>query len=98
MRSKKPKKKRFNDIDYYLITCGILLVIYTIVHTIIFAVTGLEASTLTVSFFGAFGITEGICCALIKNRKAKNSQGEKSTNSSENLETEEENDDDGIDH
>ena len=89
MRSKKPKKKRFNGIDYYLITCAILLIIYTTVSLIIFAKTGMEASTLTVSFFGAFGVTEGICCALIKNSKRKNSPEGKSTESSENLEPEE---------
>ena len=49
----------------------------------------MEPSSLTISFFAAFGVTEGVCCALIKNQKLKanpkNSQGDILENTSENF-------------
>ena len=89
---KRKKKLKLNGIDIYLIVSACLLIIYTIVTQIIFVVTnGMEPSSLTISFFAAFGVTEGICCAMIKNQKAKskNSQVE---NLAESPEMEEQSD------
>lgn len=83
---KRKRKPKLNGIDIYLIVSACLLIIYTIVTQIIFVVTnGMEPSSLTISFFAAFGVTEGICCAMIKNQKAKSkkSQGENLENTSE---------------
>lgn len=87
---KRNKKKKLNGIDIYLICSSILLILYTIVTQIIFVRTGgMEPSSLTISFFAAFGVTEGICCALIKNQKLKenpkNSREENLENTSENF-------------
>ena len=89
---KRKRKPKLNGIDIYLIVSACLLIIYTIVTQIIFVVTnGMEPSSLTISFFAAFGVTEGICCALIKNQKqkSKKSQGE---NLAESPEMEEQSD------
>ena len=61
-------KEKLNTLDKYIIFCFVVLVIYSVVHTIIFAVTGIEAKTLTTVFFGLFGF-EILCCFLIKRFK-----------------------------
>lgn len=61
-------KEKLNTLDKYIIFCFVVLVVYSIVHTIIFAVTGIEAKTLTTVFFGLFGF-EILCCFLIKRFK-----------------------------
>ena len=64
----KKSKLKLNTLDKYIIFCFIVLVIYSIVHTIIFAITGNEAKTLTTVFFGLFGF-EILCCFLSKRFK-----------------------------
>lgn len=66
------KRKKSHDLDKYLIFCFTVLIIYIIAHTIIFACTGQEASTLSVLVFGVFGTSEPIICGLIKIFKLKN--------------------------
>lgn len=46
------------------------LIIYTIVSQVVFVMTGMEYSTLTTCFYGAFG-GEILMCALIKIFKLK---------------------------
>lgn len=65
------KKKQSHDLDKYIIFCFTVIIIYTIVHTVIFALTGQEASTLSVLVFGVFGTSEPILCAIIKIYKLK---------------------------
>lgn len=60
--------KKTNKLDRYIITCFIILVAYIIAHTVIFAITGTEATTLTRVVFGLFGF-ELLCCFLIKRFK-----------------------------
>ena len=68
--AEKVKKavKKMNTLDKYIVTCFIILVIYMAVHTVIFAITGTEATTLTRVVFGLFGF-ELLCCFLIKRFK-----------------------------
>lgn len=67
----KNRQKKSN-LDKYLIFCFSVLLIYTVAHTIIFYITGQEASTLSVLVFGVFGTSEPIICGLIKLFKLKN--------------------------
>lgn len=60
--------KKTNKLDRYIITCFIILVAYIIAHTVIFVITGAEATTLTRVVFGLFGF-ELLCCFLIKRFK-----------------------------
>lgn len=62
------EKKKLNTLDKYLIFCFAVILIYTIAHTIIFAITGQEATTLTVSVFTCFS-GEMVMCLLIKKFK-----------------------------
>ena len=61
-------KKNINTLDKYVIFCLVFLVIYTIAHTIIFAVTGQEAKVLDGLVFMAFG-GEVLQCFFIKKGK-----------------------------
>lgn len=72
LQKKCKKTKKTHDLDKYLVFCFTVLIIYIIVHTIIFAFTGQEASTLSVLVFGVFGTSEPIICGLIKIFKLKN--------------------------
>lgn len=74
--ARKVKRKK-HDLDKYLIFCFSVLLIYTIVHTYIFYVTGQEASVLTALVFGVFGTSEPIICGLIKIFKLKNESKER---------------------
>lgn len=66
---KEPKKrKKLNTLDKYIIFTLSALVSYTIAHTIIFAITGLEAKVLDGLFYGCFGL-EILYCFLIKRFK-----------------------------
>lgn len=65
---KDKKKKRLNTLDRYIIFCFSFITIYTIVHTIIFAITGLEAKVLDRLVFALVG-TEILLCFLIKRFK-----------------------------
>lgn len=62
------KKKKMNTLDKYIIFCLGFLVIYTIAHTVIFAITGVEAKVLDALVFAAFG-GELLYCFLIKRLK-----------------------------
>lgn len=62
--------KKLNTLDKYIVFCLVFLVIYTIAHTIIFAITGLEAKVLDVLVYGAFS-GEMLYCFLIKRFKLK---------------------------
>ena len=68
--AEKVKKtiKKTNTLDRYIITCFVILVIYMVAHTVIFVITGAEATTLTRVVFGLFGF-ELLCCFLIKRLK-----------------------------
>ncbi len=65
---KKRRRKKMDTLDKYLVFCFTVLLLYIIAHTIIFAITGQEATTLTVSVFACFS-GELILCALIKKFK-----------------------------
>ena len=62
------KEKKNSALDKYLIFSLSFIVIYTIAHTIIFALTGVEATTLDILVYGFFG-TELCFCFLIKRFK-----------------------------
>lgn len=62
---RKRSKKKLNKLDKYLIFSIGFVVIYTIAHSIIFAVTGLEAKVLDVLVYGFFA-GEITSCLLIK--------------------------------
>ena len=75
--AKISKKRKFSALDKYLIFCFFILLVYTIAHSIIFYLTGQEASTLSVLVFGVFGTSEPIICGLIKIYKLRNEKEEK---------------------
>lgn len=62
------KKKKLNTLDKYIIFCLTFLVLYTIAHTVIFALTGLEAKVLDTLVYAAFS-GEMLYCFLIKKFK-----------------------------
>ncbi len=59
-----------NSLSKYVIFSITVLIIYTIISQVIFVNTGMEYSTLTTCFYGAFG-GEILMCALIKIFKLK---------------------------
>lgn len=61
-------KKKLNTLDKYIIFCLTFLVLYTIAHTVIFALTGLEAKVLDTLVYAAFS-GEMLYCFLIKKFK-----------------------------
>lgn len=65
---KKKEKRKLNTLDKYIIFCLTFISIYTIVHTIIFAITGMEAGILDGLVFGLLG-SEMLMCFLIKRFK-----------------------------
>lgn len=62
------KKTKYHTLDKYIVFCLVFLVLYTIAHTIIFAVTGLEAKVLDTLVFTSFA-GEILLCFLIKRFK-----------------------------
>ena len=62
------KSKKLNTLDKYIIFCLVFLVMYTIAHTVIFAITGLEAKVLDTLVYAAFS-GEMLYCFLIKKFK-----------------------------
>lgn len=68
---KKENPKSNHTLDKYIIFCFICIIIYTIVHSIIFYQNGTEATVLSALFYGVFG-GEVLLCALIKRLKLKN--------------------------
>ena len=70
-KTKLTNKKRTNHaLDKYIIFCFTVIIIYTIVHTIIFFKLGIEATVLNALFYGVFG-GEVLLCALLKRLKLK---------------------------
>lgn len=67
-KKEEKKKKKMDNLDKYLIFCFSVLIIFTIVHSYIFLKTGIEATVLTVAFYGLFG-EEILLCFLIKKYK-----------------------------
>lgn len=61
-------KKQNHTLDKYIVFCLVFLVIYTIAHTIIFALTGLEANVLDTLVYASFS-GEMLYCFLIKRFK-----------------------------
>ena len=71
MKEKKTRKKsKYHALDLYIGFCFICIIIYTIAHTIIFYLTGVEAKVLDALFYGVFG-GEVLLCALLKRLKLK---------------------------
>jgi hypothetical protein len=66
----KRTNKQIHALDVYIIFCFISIIIYTIVHTIIFYKLGIEATVLDALFYGVFG-GEVLLCALLKRLKLK---------------------------
>lgn len=64
-------KKKMPTLDKYIIFCFVVLLLYTIVHIIVFMLTNVEMDTIAKLFYAAFG-GEVLCCALIKRLKLKN--------------------------
>ena len=64
----RTKKKDSKTLDKYLIFCFTFLVLYTIAHTVIFAMTGNEAGVLDALVYGVF-FGEITQCFLIKRFK-----------------------------
>lgn len=62
------KKSQMHTLDKYIIFCLTFLTLYTIAHTVIFALTGLEAKVLDTLVFAAFS-GEMLYCFLIKRFK-----------------------------
>ena len=67
-RNPKSKKKPLNTLDKYIIFCLVFITIYTIVHTVIFWLTGQEAKTLDRLVLGVI-FFEMLFCFLIKRFK-----------------------------
>lgn len=65
---KKRRVKKLNTLDKYIVVSIVIIIIYTIAHTIIFAITGNEAKILDTLFYTTFGL-EILYCFLIKRFK-----------------------------
>jgi archaellum biogenesis protein FlaJ (TadC family) len=70
----KPKNK-LSGLDKYLIFSFAMITVFTIVQTIITAITGVEQSTLITAYFAVYG-GEVLMCALIKRFKLKDESEE----------------------
>lgn len=68
MEEKKKEKKKLNTLDRYLIFTLSVIILYTIAHTVIFALTGQEAKILDGLFYSCFGL-EILFCFLLKKFK-----------------------------
>lgn len=68
--TKKSSTKKYHALDVYIIFCFVCIIIYTVVHTVIFYLHGIEATVLDALFYGVFG-GEVLICALIKRLKLK---------------------------
>lgn len=64
----KKEKKKLNTLDKYILFSLVTIIIYTIAHSVIFVVTGMEAKVLDGLFFACFGL-EILFCFLIKRFK-----------------------------
>lgn len=62
------KKKRFNDLDKFIIFSFTVMLVYTISEFVVSTITGISHDTLTTCLYAAFG-GELLLCALIKRLK-----------------------------
>ena len=70
-RNETSKKKKFSDLDKYLVFCFVVIILYTITAIIFQWVTAIELSaSLTVGVYGFFG-GEITLLAMIKRLKLK---------------------------
>ena len=67
-KTTKKEKKQSNTLDKYIVFCLVFITVYTIVHTVIFYLTGQEAKTLDRLVIGVI-FTEILFCFLIKRFK-----------------------------
>jgi hypothetical protein len=67
--------KKLHALDYYIIFCLFVLIVYTIVNLVIFKDSMTEPTTLTTCVFSAFG-GEFLTCGLIKIFKIKKGKPE----------------------
>lgn len=67
-KKRKVQKKKVNTLDKYIVFSLAMIILYTIAHTVIFALTGLEAKVLDGLFYAVFGL-EILYCFLIKRFK-----------------------------
>lgn len=70
------QKTKLSGLDKYLIFSFAMITIFTIVQTIITAVTSVEQSTLITAYFTVYG-GEVLMCALIKRLKLKDESEDK---------------------
>ena len=67
-KTTKKEKKQSNTLDKYIVFCLAFITVYTIVHTVIFYLTGQEAKTLDRLVIGVV-FAEILFCFLIKRFK-----------------------------
>lgn len=70
MNKETKKRKKIKALDGYLVLSISAVIIFSITHTILTAITGIEQSTLTTCFFAFFG-GEILALAKIKRDKLK---------------------------
>lgn len=63
--------KKLHTLDKYIIFCFVVLLVYTIIHIIVFLFVHVEMDTIAKLFYAAFG-GEVLCCALLKRLKLNN--------------------------
>lgn len=74
MKQGKKKDKKTSALDKYIILSLTVIILYTIAHSIIFAITGQEAKVLDGLFFSTFSL-EILFCFLIKRFKLHEEAG-----------------------
>lgn len=74
-RLKRANKKKLPALDKYVIFSFTMIIIFTIVQTIITAITGVEQSTLITCFYATFG-GELLALAMIKRLKLKKGESD----------------------
>jgi len=67
-KTTRKEKKQSNTLDKYIVFCLVFITVYTIVHTVIFYLTGQEAKTLDRLVIGVI-FSEILFCFLIKRFK-----------------------------
>jgi archaellum biogenesis protein FlaJ (TadC family) len=70
------QKNKLSGLDKYLMFSFVMITIFTIVQTIITAITSVEQSTLITAYFAVYG-GEVLMCALIKRFKLKDESEDK---------------------
>ena len=63
--------KKLHTLDKYIIFCFVVLLLYTIVHIVVFFITNVEMGIIAKLIYAAFG-GEVLCCALLKRLKLNN--------------------------